>query len=230
MKTTAWAALAAASLMGCASPVLKLPSDSPVTVTVLSDARQSEMGMGDYLIPGSQVYVAGNLSGAPNLGMKFNGIVFEALRTEPANAGARGPRLRVVRANDRDAAIELEPVARVTNEDVLFILNANFDVAGVRGRLNRISYAQAGRTGPDFHASAQRAFVRLTDVFKADLRGELKRDASLKSVRWESADKRETRSGLLLYEQPDYVAVIPAGERTALNSTLIIDRSQLRGS
>lgn len=287
MKNFTVALLAALSLGGCAAPVLKLPAESPVSITVLSGARHAELGRGEYLIPGSQVLVGGRVGGyniamfmggglipalfgealtsarnaalnaedlgtaAPSLTAKFNTIVVEALQTEPAGTAARGPQLRLARANDRDAAIELEPIAHVWLKKpdalVMFQLNANFDVAGVRGRMNRIQYAHgtgaprpltdarkqgwADQGGALFRGAGNRAFVRMTDVFKAELRGDLKRDSgNLKRVRWDSPNATEPQSGLLLYEQADFVAVIPiAGDREpARNATLIIDRSQLR--
>lgn len=273
-------------MAGCVAPVMKMPGDSPVSITVLSDARASELGIGDHLIPASQVFVGGSTIGmrvggsigglvpfaigagidsglnasdlgdaaAASLAVKFNGMIVDALRTEPANLRAPGPRIRIVRANDRGAMIELEPLARFfvaqkPNAYLVFLMNANFDAPGVKGRMSRISYAHgagaprpfmdekqqgwADRGGAPFRSAAQRAYERMTDVFKADLRGELKRESGdLRRVAWESPNSTEIQNGLLLYEQPDYVAIVPVMRDGSMvrNSTLIIDRSQLRAS
>ncbi len=184
-----------------------------------------------------------------NLALRFDAFVTDLLRKRIAAAPQGRQALRVAARVDPSTQVEVLTSARffVTHPPgipVLFFLDARFASPGSAGRANLIHYLHlspkprpftdgengwADQGGAPFRTVAYQAFDRLAAVFLADLRGELRRNASdLKRVRWQSLAGTQPVTGLLLYEQADYIAAMPMfGETPSRNRTVIVERSVL---
>ena len=231
--------LLAAVVAGCATggpPPFPNAKDAVVRVVLIP---QTEVG--EYMIPDSQVLIAGSIvtSGLGRreaaLAVRFEDIITERLREARIGHATTVWPERVV----------LIPKARLQrNGDgatLLCTLEAQYSAGGMaHSFVHRVySYAAAqarplvgtgegwsDREGVTFQDATRTAFIKLTDAFVADWNGRLAQ-ANASPVRFRRGDMKDPVAGRLVLDMGDYVAVADSPVGSSRQSVFVVERAAL---
>ena len=271
-------------LAGCVAPVPKLPEARSVSISILAERDADTTVMGDHWIPDSQVAVGGR-DGATTVGGSLFGIFgmgIGAAIDRSRNAAAlqdtakalaltfdrrvfediarrmvadRSGGMRLVRADDPQAQVQLAPYARFHALDdappvLTFTLQARMGERTRTGYSQRKTYVMQSperrafvgpggwgdpRANPTFDAASTIAFQRLVEAFMLDLRGELplpEPGAAQRRIKWQYITLKGdpgVGEAVVLREMPDYVLAAPVGRDVPSRyGIVVVDRAMLR--